>query len=149
MVRIISKMTNEIKWICRQQKTRLECVFSTRFLNSPKDFAVSQIPCEFRGYLHLSPLCVCAYSNHRIAAHPNQDALLLTFDDAKLSIVVFNESERCLETVSLHSYEDEYLREGFTKNSKTPIIRVSQALLIVNSSFVPCRQTLPTAALLC
>ncbi|PAV90363.1 hypothetical protein WR25_22093 [Diploscapter pachys] len=83
-----------------QQKTRLECVFSTRFLNSPKDFAVSQIP-----------------------SHPNQDALLLTFDDAKLSIVVFNESERCLETVSLHSYEDEYLREGFTKNCKTPIIR--------------------------
>uniref|UniRef100_A0A8R1HRB4 Cleavage and polyadenylation specificity factor subunit 1 n=1 Tax=Caenorhabditis japonica TaxID=281687 RepID=A0A8R1HRB4_CAEJA len=83
-----------------QQKTKLECMFSCRLLNACCSIAVSRIP-----------------------QYPNQDSILLAFEDAKLSIVTFNEKERNLQTVSLHAFENEYLRDGFVQHFRSPIVR--------------------------
>ncbi|CAD5226198.1 unnamed protein product [Bursaphelenchus xylophilus] len=81
--------------------TRLECVFYTDLMSVVKSVAVARIP-----------------------SHPQSDSLLLSFDDAKLSIVNFNPATQSLNTLSLHSYEDEILKDGFTKVASTPIVRV-------------------------
>lgn len=49
---------------------------------------------------------------------------MLAFDDAKLSIVCINAAERTLRTVSLHSFEDELLRDGYVTDLPSPVIRV-------------------------
>lgn len=56
--------------------------------------------------------------------NPGCDSLLLGFDDAKLSVVCVNSAERCLKTISLHCFEDELLKDGFTKELPSPVIRV-------------------------
>ncbi|KAL3099044.1 hypothetical protein niasHS_001032 [Heterodera schachtii] len=52
------------------------------------------------------------------------DSLAMTFDDAKLSIVGVNPATMALTTISLHSIEDEFLRDGYTdENIHQPELR--------------------------
>lgn len=44
----------------------------------------------------------------------------MSFDDAKLSIVNINPKTMTLNTLSLHSIEDEFLRDGYTKDIFSP-----------------------------
>uniref|UniRef100_A0A1I7WN59 MMS1_N domain-containing protein n=1 Tax=Heterorhabditis bacteriophora TaxID=37862 RepID=A0A1I7WN59_HETBA len=87
-----------------QQKTKLECVYSCRMLAAVQSFSTARLPW-----------------------YPSSDVLLLAFDDAKLSVVAVDERDRSLRTISLHSFEDEFLREGFTKNFPDPIVRADPA----------------------
>ncbi|EFO97928.1 CRE-CPSF-1 protein [Caenorhabditis remanei] len=83
-----------------QQKTKLECMFSCRLLNKCHSVAVARVP-----------------------QLPDQDSILMAFDDAKLSIVAVNEKERNMQTISLHAFENEYLRDGFINYFHPPIVR--------------------------
>uniref|UniRef100_A0A158Q7F8 CPSF_A domain-containing protein n=1 Tax=Elaeophora elaphi TaxID=1147741 RepID=A0A158Q7F8_9BILA len=91
-------MKDEQQWT---QTTRLECLLAVRLLAPVQSFAVARIP-----------------------QNPDCDCLLLGFDDAKLSVVSVNPADRCLKTISLHCFEDELLKDGFTKNLPRPVIRV-------------------------
>ncbi|GMR47599.1 hypothetical protein PMAYCL1PPCAC_17794, partial [Pristionchus mayeri] len=82
------------------QKTRLECMFSIRLLSAVQDLAVA-----------------------KIAMFPFADVLFLAFDDAKLSVVGISPTERTLQTLSLHSFEDDTLKEGYIRNFVPPIVR--------------------------
>ncbi|XP_053718091.1 cleavage and polyadenylation specificity factor subunit 1 [Synchiropus splendidus] len=53
-----------------------------------------------------------------------RDALLLSFKDAKLSIVEYDPGTHDLKTLSLHYFEEPELRDGFVQNVHIPIIRV-------------------------
>lgn len=54
-----------------------------------------------------------------------RDALVLTFNDAKLSIVEYNPQTHDLKTISMHFFEDESLRNGrVTNHMAPPIARV-------------------------
>ncbi|CAL2042312.1 unnamed protein product [Caenorhabditis brenneri] len=83
-----------------QQKTKLECMFSCRLLNKCQSVAVARVP-----------------------QLPDQDSILMAFDDAKLSIITINEKERNMQTISLHAFENEYLRDGFVNYFHPPIVR--------------------------
>lgn len=54
--------------------------------------------------------------------YPECDSLLMTFDDAKLAIVSIDPSTMKLNTLSLHSIEDEFLRDGYTKDIFEPTL---------------------------
>uniref|UniRef100_A0A671UNK3 Cleavage and polyadenylation specificity factor subunit 1 n=1 Tax=Sparus aurata TaxID=8175 RepID=A0A671UNK3_SPAAU len=55
---------------------------------------------------------------------PNRDALLLSFKDAKLSVVEYDPGTHDLKTLSLHFFEEPELRDGFVQNVHIPIVRV-------------------------
>ncbi|XP_036421767.1 cleavage and polyadenylation specificity factor subunit 1 isoform X2 [Colossoma macropomum] len=54
----------------------------------------------------------------------NRDALLLSFKDAKLSVVEYDPGTHDLKTLSLHFFEEPELRDGFVQNVHIPIVRV-------------------------
>ncbi|XP_041867877.1 cleavage and polyadenylation specificity factor subunit 1 isoform X1 [Melanotaenia boesemani] len=54
----------------------------------------------------------------------NKDALLLSFKDAKLSVVEYDPGTHDLKTLSLHYFEEPELRDGFVQNVHIPIVRV-------------------------
>ncbi|KAA0710565.1 Cleavage and polyadenylation specificity factor subunit 1 [Triplophysa tibetana] len=54
----------------------------------------------------------------------NRDALLLSFKDAKLSVVEYDPGTHDLKTLSLHYFEEPELREGFVQNLHIPMVRV-------------------------
>uniref|UniRef100_A0A8C5FCA4 Cleavage and polyadenylation specificity factor subunit 1 n=1 Tax=Gadus morhua TaxID=8049 RepID=A0A8C5FCA4_GADMO len=54
----------------------------------------------------------------------NRDALLLSFKDAKLSVVEYDPGTHDLKTLSLHFFEEPELRDGFVQNVHTPMVRV-------------------------
>ncbi|VDN50784.1 unnamed protein product [Dracunculus medinensis] len=89
---------NDQQW---KQTARLECLLFVRLLAPVRSLAIARIP-----------------------QNPDFDSLLLAFDDAKLSIVCINAAERTLRTVSLHSFEDELLRDGYVTDLPSPVIRV-------------------------
>ncbi|KAF7493374.1 Cleavage and polyadenylation specificity factor subunit 1 [Sarcoptes scabiei] len=79
----------------------------------------------------------------------NRDCMLLAFNDAKLSIVEYDPSTHDLRTISMHYFEDDDMRPGFTSFIQPPIIRVDPenrcaVLLIYNKSIVviPFRQNI-------
>jgi len=53
-----------------------------------------------------------------------RDTLLLTFKDAKLSLVEYCPDSHDLITVSLHHFEDQTIKEGFIHNEHVPLVRV-------------------------
>lgn len=53
-----------------------------------------------------------------------RDSLLLSFRDAKLSVVEYEQDIHDLRTVSLHYFEEEEIRDGWTNHHHTPIVRV-------------------------
>ncbi|XP_034017429.1 LOW QUALITY PROTEIN: cleavage and polyadenylation specificity factor subunit 1 [Thalassophryne amazonica] len=54
----------------------------------------------------------------------SKDALLLSFKDAKLSVVEYDPGTHDLKTLSLHFFEEPELRDGFVQNVHIPIVRV-------------------------
>ncbi|XP_063441861.1 cleavage and polyadenylation specificity factor subunit 1-like [Mytilus trossulus] len=54
----------------------------------------------------------------------NRDALLLSFSDAKLSVVEYDPSTHDLQTTSLHYFEEPALKDGFAVTYSIPEIRV-------------------------
>uniref|UniRef100_A0A914IGJ2 Cleavage and polyadenylation specificity factor subunit 1 n=1 Tax=Globodera rostochiensis TaxID=31243 RepID=A0A914IGJ2_GLORO len=81
--------------------TRLECLLSFTLMAPVRSLAVVR--------LKVNPVC---------------HALAMTFDDAKLSIVSVNPATMTLNTISLHSIEDEFLRDGYTdENIHQPELR--------------------------
>lgn len=54
----------------------------------------------------------------------NRDALLLSFKDAKLSVVEYDPGTHDLKTLSLHYFEEPELRDGFVQNVHIPMVRV-------------------------
>ncbi|XP_030820958.1 cleavage and polyadenylation specificity factor subunit 1, partial [Camarhynchus parvulus] len=57
-------------------------------------------------------------------AGAKRDALLLSFKDAKLSVVEYDPGTHDLKTLSLHYFEEPELRDGFVQNVHTPCVRV-------------------------
>uniref|UniRef100_A0A1B6G369 Cleavage and polyadenylation specificity factor subunit 1 n=3 Tax=Proconiini TaxID=565685 RepID=A0A1B6G369_9HEMI len=57
-------------------------------------------------------------------AGSQRDALLLSFRDAKLSVVEYDLDTHDLKTLSLHYFEEEEIRGGWTQHTHIPIIRV-------------------------
>ncbi|XP_014670530.1 PREDICTED: cleavage and polyadenylation specificity factor subunit 1-like isoform X2 [Priapulus caudatus] len=53
-----------------------------------------------------------------------RDSLMLSFKDAKLSIVEYDPSTNGLKTLSLHFFEDEDVKDGFITNYNRPNVRV-------------------------
>jgi len=54
----------------------------------------------------------------------SRDSILLTFKDAKLSLVEYCPETHDLITLSLHHFEDIAAKEGFIQNEEIPLIRV-------------------------
>ncbi|XP_073536236.1 cleavage and polyadenylation specificity factor subunit 1 isoform X4 [Phyllobates terribilis] len=57
-------------------------------------------------------------------AGAKRDALLLSFTDAKLSVVEYDPDTHDLKTLSLHYFEEPELRDGFVQNVHIPKVRV-------------------------
>ncbi|RLU24961.1 hypothetical protein DMN91_003052 [Ooceraea biroi] len=53
-----------------------------------------------------------------------RDSILLSFRDAKLSVVEYDQDTHDLRTVSLHYFEEEEMRDGWTNHHHIPIVRV-------------------------
>ena len=53
-----------------------------------------------------------------------RDTLLLTFKDAKMSLVEYNPDTHDLQTLSLHHFEEESMKDGFVHNEWVPSVRV-------------------------
>ncbi|XP_018335377.1 cleavage and polyadenylation specificity factor subunit 1 [Agrilus planipennis] len=56
-------------------------------------------------------------------ANSPRDALLLAFEDAKLSVVEYDPETNDLKTLSLHYFEEEEMKDGWTHHVHVPIVR--------------------------
>uniref|UniRef100_A0A0B7BJT0 RSE1/DDB1/CPSF1 first beta-propeller domain-containing protein n=1 Tax=Arion vulgaris TaxID=1028688 RepID=A0A0B7BJT0_9EUPU len=82
-----------------ENKTRLECLATYSFHGSIQSLAAIKL------------------------AGANRDVLLLSFMDAKLSVVEYDPSTHDLKTRSLHQFEEHELKGGYTSNIHLPIVR--------------------------
>ena len=53
-----------------------------------------------------------------------RDSLLMCFPEAKISVVEYDQTTHDIKTISLHYFEEEDMKEGFTQFPIAPIIRV-------------------------
>jgi len=51
----------------------------------------------------------------------------MSFDEAKMAVVNIDPASMSLNTLSLHSIEDDFLRDGYSKDNFTPELRVDPA----------------------
>lgn len=86
---------------------------------------------EWQAGLQLECICrfdlltpVRSFGVARIPVRPDVDSLVLAFDQAKVSIVCFDNAKFGLETISLHDFEDEELRDGFKTEEVIPKVCV-------------------------
>ncbi|KAI6235977.1 hypothetical protein M3Y95_00108700 [Aphelenchoides besseyi] len=89
------------KW---KQGVQLECLYKVDLLAPVRSLATARVP-----------LC------------PSIDSLLLAFDDGKISIVNYDNSHNSLQTTSLHDFDDDDLRDGYSKETGYPLIRTDPA----------------------
>uniref|UniRef100_A0A672NCQ9 Cleavage and polyadenylation specificity factor subunit 1 n=1 Tax=Sinocyclocheilus grahami TaxID=75366 RepID=A0A672NCQ9_SINGR len=90
----------EVRWDGKSRKEKLEQVASFSLFGNVMSMASVQL------------------------AGTNRDALLLSFKDAKLSVVEYDPGTHDLKTLSLHYFEEPELREGFVQNVHIPMVRV-------------------------
>lgn len=57
-------------------------------------------------------------------ANSSRDALILSFRESKFSIVEYDPESHDLRTLSLHYFEEEDMKDGWTSNYDIPIVRV-------------------------
>ncbi|XP_050434268.1 cleavage and polyadenylation specificity factor subunit 1 [Adelges cooleyi] len=69
----------------------------------------------FGNVMSMQPVTLCPSS---------PDALLLSFSEAKFSLVEYDRDTHSLRTLSLHYFEDDKFKDGRTQHWSTPIIRV-------------------------
>ena len=93
---------------------RLECILTYTTMCPIRGMAIIRLKGTFTIWNHAILLFY-------IIEYPDTDALALAFDDAKLSLVIINPQTLALNTLSLHSIEDEFLREGYSKTSPPEI----------------------------
>ncbi|KAK9877151.1 hypothetical protein WA026_016894 [Henosepilachna vigintioctopunctata] len=65
---------------------------------------------------------IMAVESVSLASSP-RDALLLSFADAKLSVVEYDPESHDLRTLSLHYFEDEEIKDGWTHHHHVSIVR--------------------------
>jgi cleavage and polyadenylation specificity factor subunit 1 len=80
-----------------------------------------QLECVYRAEL-LTPIKSIGVA--RLPSKPEVDSLVLAFDQAKVSTVCFDGAKFALETISLHDFEDEELRDGFKTDEIPPKVCV-------------------------
>ncbi|XP_027198651.2 cleavage and polyadenylation specificity factor subunit 1 [Dermatophagoides pteronyssinus] len=71
----------------------------------------------------------------------NRDCLLLAFNDAKLSVVEYDPNTHDLKTISMHYFEDDDMRSGYTTHVRPPLVRVDPenrcaAMLVYNKNIL-------------
>ena len=74
-------------------------------------------------------------------AGSNRDCILLTFSDAKVSIVEYDPNTHDLKTISMHYFEEDDMKAGYISYPKTPLVRVDPenrcaALLIYSKNII-------------
>lgn len=79
----------------------------------------SKLECVAQYTLHGS---VMSLQSINLANSP-RDALLLAFKDAKLSIVEYDPESHDLKTLSLHYFEEEDMKDGWTHHYHVPLVR--------------------------
>lgn len=57
-------------------------------------------------------------------AGANRDCIVLTFSEAKVSIVEYDPNTHDLKTISMHYFEEDDMKHGFLTHSKNSILRV-------------------------
>ncbi|KAH9502918.1 Cleavage and polyadenylation specificity factor subunit 1 [Bulinus truncatus] len=82
-----------------EKKTRLECLASYSLFGNIQSLAAVKL------------------------AGASRDVLLLSFLDAKLSVVEYDPSTHDLKTCSLHQFEEPELKGGYSSNIHLPIVR--------------------------
>ncbi|KAI1726321.1 CPSF A subunit region domain-containing protein [Ditylenchus destructor] len=86
------------------QTTRLECLLTFNLMAPVRSMASCRVP-----------------------LYPEYDSLVMSFDDAKLSIANVDPKTMKLNTLSLHSIEDDFLRDGYVRDNFVPELRVDPA----------------------
>lgn len=90
--------TEDQEW---KEGLKLECIYKVELLTPVKSLGAARIP-----------------------SRPDVDSLILVFDQAKVSTVYFDSVKFSIETLSLHDFEDEELREGFKTEEIFPKVCV-------------------------
>ena len=55
-----------------------------------------------------------------------RDTLLMTFKDAKLSLVEYCPETHDLVTLSLHHWEEDTMKDGYVHNEWVPSVRIAE-----------------------
>jgi len=66
---------------------------------------------------------ICSICKVRFAGAP-RDSILLSFEEAKCSIVEYEPETETLQNVSMHFFQEETLKHGFRKMNALPLARV-------------------------
>jgi len=86
------------------QTTKLECLLSFSLMAPVRSLSIA-----------------------RVSMYPQCDSMVMSFDDAKMALVSIDPASMSLNTLSLHSIEDDFLRDGYSKDNFTPDLRVDPA----------------------
>jgi cleavage and polyadenylation specificity factor subunit 1 len=84
-----------------KEGVKLECIYKVELLTPIKSISVARIPSK-----------------------PEVDSLILVFDYGKVSTVYFDGVKFAIETISLHDFEDDELRDGFKTDEVEPKVCV-------------------------
>ena len=96
---VINEQTGEVRVNGRPVKMRMECMASFTLDGEICDLEKVTLP------------------------NSSRDTFLMSFPDAKVSVVEYDPETHALKTISLHIFEDEDSKEGYTNNYVLPKVR--------------------------